>query len=89
MKVTRTANETKNVITVSFELTEREIQILQHVKEEGYIQFRISYDTKEDRLDDSGKFKKSEIQHLVEHDFLEHDTESWHSSYNLGEMAKI
>lgn len=75
-----------NKITVTYELTDKELEILNYVKDTGYIEFRVDY-TNSDRLDYSGIYFESECSELINHEFLIMNTDAWHMEYNLSDLA--
>lgn len=74
-------------ITVRYELTEKELDILQFVAQNGYIEFRRRM-CEEDKTDNSGKFRESECRELLESGFLDYDDESWHLTFLLTPLAE-
>jgi hypothetical protein len=76
-----------DTVIVEYKLTEKEMRILQYVKENGRICFRNSFRF-EDKPDDSGQFKKDDCNDLLDNVFLEYDDDAWHTEYKLTVLAK-
>lgn len=75
------------MITVQYELTEKELDILQFVAKNGYIEFRRRM-CEEDRTDNSGKFRESECRELLESGFLDYDDDAYHMTFLLTPLSE-
>ena len=74
-------------ITVQYELTEKELDILQFVAQNGYIEFR-SRMNREERMDTSGKFRETECRELLESGFLDYDDDAYHMTFLLTPLSE-
>lgn len=75
------------VVTVQYELTERELEILQFVARNRYIEFRSRLN-EEGRMDTSGTFRESECRELIENGFLDYDDDAYHLTFLLTSLAE-
>lgn len=77
-----------NKVTIQYELTDIEVEVLTFLNDNRYIEFRTSFDSSEELKSSNSKFKRSELSDLITHGFIDYNFNAWHTEFNLAKLGE-